>query len=338
MEKGKERRSIENMRCLITGVDGFLASHLADYLLEHERNVEIFGTIRKGADRGNITHVLNQIHLVDMDLTDAYSVNAAVHVAEPDWIFHLAGQSYVPTSWTSPHVTFEVNAIGTCHLLEAVRKNCKDAYVQIAGSSEEYGRVRPNECPITENQPLRPMSPYGVSKVAADKLGYQYARSYGLNICVTRTFNQSGPRRGDMFFDSDWCKQVALMEVDKHKKEIRHGNLDAVRDMSDARDTVKIYAAIAKKHKPTDSNVFNVCSGWGIEMSEVMELLKSMSIVEFSTAQDPNRMRPSDVPLLVGSNDKLDKYLNDVMELPYRPYAATLMDLLDYWRVRVEHP
>jgi GDP-4-dehydro-6-deoxy-D-mannose reductase len=230
----------------------------------------------------------------------------------------------------------EVNAIGTCHLLEAVRESCKGAYVQIAGSSEEYGRVLPAECPITERQPLRPMSPYGVSKVAADKLGYQYARSYGLNICVTRTFNQSGPRRGAEFFDSDWCKQVALMEKKKHKPEIKHGNLDAIRDMSDARDTVQVYAALARIHKPNDPGVFNVCSGFGIEIGDALDTLKGHSRVKFNTVQDPDRLRPSDVPLLIGSNDKLIRYFGDAFEIPTRSYDDTLSDLLDYWREQVK--
>jgi len=322
-------------RALITGADGFLASHLVDCLLEHEKGLEIFGTIRKGADRKNIAHIMDQIELIDMDLTDAHSVHNAVSVADPQMVFHLAGQTYVPTSWTSPHITLEVNAVGTCHLLEAIKKVNDKAYVQIAGSSEEYGRVLPAECPITESQPLRPMSPYGVSKVAADKLGYQYARSYGMNVCVTRTFNQSGPRRGDVFFDSDWAKQVALMELGQHKHEIRHGNLDAVRDMSDARDTVQVYARLAKMHKPNDPGVFNICSGWGVEMSEVLEMLKQLTKVQFATTQDPNRMRPSDVPLLVGSNDKLSRYFGDEWEIPQRPYEDTLTDLLAYWRERV---
>jgi GDP-4-dehydro-6-deoxy-D-mannose reductase len=270
-----------------------------------------------------------------MDLTDAHSVRNVIREVKPDKVFHLGAHTYVPTSWSSPAYTFEANVLGTLHILEAVRENCKDAYVQIAGSSEEYGRVLPAECPIREDQPLRPMSPYGVSKIAADKLGYQYARSYGLNICVSRTFNQSGGRRGIDFFDSNWCNQVALMEVGQHKHEIRHGNLDAVRDLSDARDTVQVYARLAKMHKPNDPGVFNCCSGWGVEMSEVLDMLKGLTKVKFTTVQDPARLRCSDVPLLVGSNDKLARYFGDEWEIPQRPYDETLADLLAYWRERV---
>jgi GDP-4-dehydro-6-deoxy-D-mannose reductase len=324
------------IRALVTGANGFLASWLIDHYLEHEKNVEVWGTVRKGADKRNIAHVLDQVHLVDMDLTDAHSVRNVIREVKPDKVFHLGAHTYVPTSWSSPAYTFEANVLGTLHILEAVRENCKDAYVQIAGSSEEYGRVLPAECPIREDQPLRPMSPYGVSKIAADKLGYQYARSYGLNICVSRTFNQSGGRRGIDFFDSNWCNQVALMEVGQHKHELRHGNLDAIRDLSDARDTVQVYAALARLHKPNDPGVFNVCSGFGIEMGDALDTLKGLSRVKFTTVQDPDRLRPSDVPLLIGSNDKLIRYFGDAFEIPTRSYDDTLSDLLDFWREQVK--
>jgi len=321
------------MKILITGQDGFLASHLADYILEHEKAVEIWGTIRKGADRRNISHIIDQLHLVDMDLTDAYSVRNAVHTAMPDKVFSLAGQSYVPTSWTSPANTFEVNAVGTIHLLEAVRRECKDAYVQVAGSSEEYGDAYGEE-PIAESRELRPLSPYGVSKVAADLVAFQYARSYGLNLLISRTFNQSGPRRGEQFFDSNWAKQIAEIEAGLRPPLIKHGNLDAVRDLSDARDTVQIYWMLSNLGYLRGVRV-NVCSGHGFRMRYVLDKLIELSPEKqrIVLSPDPERMRPSDVPWLVGDPTALKALLGGV--LPHRAYEKTLSDLLAYWRERI---
>jgi len=322
-------------RALITGIDGFVASHLVDYILDHEPDWEVFGTCRRLADKKNIAHRLKEITVLDMELTDPHSVFNAVKAARPDKVFHLAGQSFVPTSWTSPAGTFETNAVGTANILEAVRQNYIyiHAYVQIAGSSEEYGLVDPSECPINEDiQPLRPLSPYGVSKVAADLFGYQYARSYGMNITRTRSFNMTGPRRGEMFVTSDFAKQVALIEKKKQDPVIVHGNLEAIRDFTDVRDSVRAYWLLSEKRGTGD--VFNICSGNGHSMLDVLKTLLDLSYYHpglITHRLDEKRLRPSDVPLLQGCNNKIRAVTG--WEPEYL-FEDTMKDLLDYWRER----
>jgi GDP-4-dehydro-6-deoxy-D-mannose reductase len=316
---------------LITGIDGFVASTLTDHILSVSKEHTIFGTVRRMADRKNIQHQIGQIHLIDMELTDYNSVENAVRISRPDLIFHLAAQSFVPTSWTAPGSTLETNVIGTSNLLEAVRKLSPNAFVQIAGSSEEYGMVQPSECPITEDQPLRPLSPYAVSKVATDRLGYQYAKSYGMNIVVTRSFNMTGPRRGSEFVDSNWAKQIVNIERGKYPPMIYHGNLSAVRDFTDVRDSVRAYWMLANMDRKHDGDVVQVCTGQGYMMDHVLTTLINMTTndVPISHMDDPKRFRPSDVPLLVGSNAKLKSLISWEPEIPF---VKSMRDLLDYWR------
>ena len=225
------------MRVLITGITGFVGSHLAEYALS--KGAEVWGSIRWRSDTGNIAHIKDEIRLVECDLRDLTSVNQLISESKPDYIFHLAAQSFVLTSWHAPHETLTTNIIGQLNILEALRFGDKEAKLQIAGSSEEYGMVYENEVPIKETNPLRPLSPYGVSKVAQDLLAYQYAKSYGLKIVRTRAFNHSGPRRGDVFVESDFAKQIVQIEAGKKEPVISVGNLEAKRDFTDVRDTVK---------------------------------------------------------------------------------------------------
>jgi len=320
-------------RVLVTGADGFIASHLIDYIRDKEPGNEVYATCRRLADKKNIIHRLKEITLVDMELTDYHSVFNAVKVTMPDKIFHIAGQSFVPSSWTSPAGTFETNAVGTAHVLEAARQLVPQAYIQVAGTSEEYGLVHPFECPINEDiQPLRPLSPYGVSKVAADLFGWQYARSYGMNITRTRTFNTTGPRRGEMFVTSDFAKQVALIEAKKQTPMIVHGNLEAIRDFTDVRDTVRAYWLLSDIRGTGD--VFNICSGNGHTMLDVLETLLELTYFrqKIEHRVDEKRLRPSDVPLLQGCNSKVNAATG---WLPEYHFKDTMKDLLDYWRERV---
>jgi len=316
-------------KVLITGIDGFIASHLAERLLRKYTNVEVFGTIRRMADRKNIKDFEGDISLVDMELTDAHSVEDVVKTVVPDKVFHLAAQSYVPTSWTSPAGTIDTNVIGTLNVLEAVKKHSESAYVQVAGTSEEYGMVYFNECPIKEENILRPLSPYGVSKVAADMLGYQYAKSFGMNILRTRTFNQTGPRRGEMFVDANFARQIVNIEKGK-QTVLLHGNLDAVRDFTDVRDTVDAYIELARRK--WTGEVLNVCSGKGHSMKDVLTTLVSMSDNDVELREDPARMRPSDVPLLIGDNTKMKMCID--WEQKYS-WNQSLKDLLYYTRQKL---
>lgn len=223
----------------------------------------------------------------------------------------------------------ETNAIGTIHLFEASRKSEIDPKIQVAGSSEEYGMVYPNELPIKETNPLRPLSPYGVSKVAQDKLAYQYHKSYGLKIVVTRAFNHTGPRRGEVFVTSSFAKQIA--EIEKGKEPIMYvGNLDAQRDFSDVRDVVRAYWLALEKCE--FGEVYNICSEKTRTIQEVLNLLLSMTNKNIEVRQDPSRMRPSDVEILQGD---CSKFKQQTGWKPTIPFERTMEDLLNYWRERV---
>lgn len=315
------------VKALITGVTGFVGSHLAEFLLR--KKWQVIGTIRWRSKTENIDHLKSKINLVETDVTDLSSMQNAVSLVEPDYIFHLAAQSFVPTSWHAPQHTWTTNTIGTINLLEAV-KICKiDPVIHIAGSSEEYGLVYPNEIPIREDNPLRPMSPYGVSKVAQDKLALQYHLSYGLKTLVTRAFNHTGPRRGEVFVCSTFAKQIAEIEKNKRKPIIAHGNLEAKRDFTDVRDMVRAYWLAVTKCIP--GQVYNICSEekGTYQISQILEILLSLSKAKIRLEQDPHRMRPSDVNILQGDSSKFRQVTG------WRPKISiekTLEDLLNYWR------
>ncbi len=317
------------MRALITGVTGFVGSHLAEHLLEN--GFEVFGTMRWRSKMDNIEHMTQSIKLIEMDVRDSYSVERAVKESDPDFIFHLAAQSFVPTSWHAPQETIITNVIGTVNLLEAARRFSTGIKIHIAGSSEEYGLVYPDEIPIKETNPLRPMSPYGVSKVAEDMLGFQYFKTYGLKIVVTRAFNHEGPRRGDVFVTSAFAKQIAEIEKGLKKPIVNVGNLDSKRDFSDVRDIVRAYRLALEKCKLGE--VYNICSGKSRAIKSVLDILLGLSQVKnIEVVKDPKRMRPSDVSILEGDCSKFKKQTGWE---PKIPFEKTMEDLLNYWRARV---
>lgn len=317
------------MNCLITGITGFAGSHLAEYLLSLG-NCEVHGTIRWRSRTENIDHLKGKIHLHDCDLRDSGSVYRLIADLKPDRIYHLAAQSYVPMSWTAPQETFVTNVIGQLNIFEAVRATGCSCRIQIAGSSEEYGLVMPDETPIKETNPLRPLSPYAVSKVAQDLMGYQYHQSYKMHIIRTRGFNHTGPRRGMVFVTSNFARQIAEIEKGKREPILYVGNLEAVRDFTDVRDTVRAYYLILEKGVPGE--VYNVATGKGYKIRQVLEILQGLSTAKFQIKQDPKRLRPSDVELLIGDPTKLK--LATGWE-PQYSFEQTLKDLLDYWRERV---
>lgn len=315
-------------KVLITGITGFAGSHLTELLLK--RGYRIFGTVRPRSKTENIDHLRGKIKLFDADILDSHSVYEVVKTAKPDYIFHLAAQSFVPTSWASPANTLETNVVGTVHLFEAVRKLEIDPVIQLANSSEEYGLVKKEELPIKEENPLRPLSPYAVSKVAMDMLGYQYFRSYKLKIVRTRAFNHTGPRRGESFVCSNFAKQIAEIEKGKKKPVLLVGNLEAKRDFSDVRDIVRGYLLAVQKGEPGE--VYNICSEKARSINQVLEMLLSMSKTKVKIKKDPARMRPSDVLILEGDCSKFKKKTG---WKPRIKFEKTLQDLLDYWRERV---
>lgn len=315
-------------KVLITGITGFAGSHLAELLLK--KKIKVYGTCRWRSRTENIEQIKNKLNLIEADLLDLSSLEKVMMDVRPDYVFHLAAQSFVPTSWTSPSVTMEINAVGSVNLFEAIRSAKIDPFIQIACSSEEYGLVKPDEVPIKETNPLRPLSPYAVSKISLDFLGYQYQQNYGLKIIRTRGFNHTGPRRGEVFVCSVFAKQIA--EIEKGRKEpiLLVGNLKAVRDFTDVRDMVRGYWLAAIKGEPGE--VYNICSGKGVKIQEVLDKLLKMSKVKIKVKQDPARIRPSDVPILLGD---YSKFRRQTGWKPTIKFDQTLKDILDYWRKRV---
>ena len=326
MTKNKES---SQPRSLITGITGFAGSHMAELLLDEGH--QVYGTMRWRSRTENIKHIEDKLNLIEADLLDLNSLEEAVFAAKPDYIFHLAAQSFVPASWTSPAVTLETNVTGSCNLFEAVRAAQIDPVIQIACSSEEYGLVKPDEVPMNEDNPLRPMSPYAVSKVGLDFLGYQYYKSYDMKIVRTRGFNHTGPRRGDVFVVSTFAKQIAEIEAGKKEPVMKVGNLQAKRDFTDVRDMVKGYYLAAKKGEPGE--VYNIATGESIEIKKMLDMLLEMSKVDdIKVEKDPKRMRPSDVPILEGDASKFKKATGWEPEVPFE---KTLKDILQYWRENV---
>ena len=314
-------------RVLITGITGFAGSHLADHVLADHAGVEVWGTCRWRSRRENIEHLEGRLGLVDCDLADATAVKKMLETVRPDVVFHLAAQSFVPTSWVAPAETFHVNVIAQIHLFESIRALGLDPVIQIACSSEEYGLVMPDETPIRETNPLRPLSPYAVSKVAQDLLAYQYFRSYGLKTVRTRGFNHEGPRRGEVFVMSNFARQIAAIEAGFQDPVIRVGNLDAVRDFTDVRDMVRAYWLAAERGEPGE--VYNIASGRGITIRSMLDRLVALARVEVRIEIDPARLRPSDVEVLLGD---AAKFRAATGWEPTIPLERTLADTLDYWR------
>ncbi|UCC39557.1 MAG: GDP-mannose 4,6-dehydratase [Candidatus Aminicenantes bacterium] len=318
------------MRVLITGITGFAGSHLADYILENHPDAKVYGVVRWRSRMENILHIQDKIEHFEADLKDIVSLKKCLEEIEPDLIFHLAAQSFVPASWKLPKETFAINAIGQINLFEAVLSHKLSPKIQVAGSSEEYGLVYPDELPMKETNALRPLSPYAVSKVAQDLLAWQYFKSYGLKTVRTRGFNHTGPRRGEVFICSNFAKQIVEIEKGQREPVIYVGNLEAKRDFTDVRDTVRAYWLSLEKGE--EGEVYNIGTGKPYSMQEVLDMLLSLSKVNVKVEVDKNRLRPSDVPILFPDCTKFKERTGWEPKIPFK---KSLEDILNYWRERV---
>jgi GDP-4-dehydro-6-deoxy-D-mannose reductase len=239
---------------LITGISGFVGSHLAEFALA--RGAEVFGSVRWRSKTEHIEHLRDRVTLIESDLRDILSVRTVLEQARPDYIIHLAAQSFVQASWQTPVETFYTNVVSQMNLFEAMRQLGSNARFLVIGSSEEYGLVEPDELPIRETNPLRPLSPYAVSKVAQDLMGWQYFKSYGMHVVRSRAFNHTGPRRGDAFAESNFAKQIAEMEAGLREPVVYVGDLKPTRDFSDVRDIVRGYWTLLERGTPGE--VYNL--------------------------------------------------------------------------------
>jgi GDP-4-dehydro-6-deoxy-D-mannose reductase len=318
------------MRALITGIAGFAGSHLAEYLLWHT-GCTVAGIVHRQDAR--VAHLRDQIALYQADMRDAAAVAEIIADLRPELIFHLAAQSFVPISWQHPWSTFEQNVHGQVNVLQAVSAQKLPAQVLVVGSNEEYGLIRPDEVPVDEETPLRPNSPYGVSKVAQDLMGWQYFLSYQTAVVRVRPFNHIGPRQSDRFVASAFAKQIAEIEAGQREPVVHVGNLGAMRDFTDVRDVVQAYWLTLTQGEAGD--VYNIGSGEGHTVEEVLQILLSYSPVQIRVEQDPSRLRPSDVPVSICDNRKV------CAATGWRPQIRleqSLMDILDDWRQRVRQP
>jgi GDP-4-dehydro-6-deoxy-D-mannose reductase len=309
-------------RVLITGISGFAGSHLAEQLLD--LGCEVHGTIRRHAVpmHENIEHLRGKIILHEADITSAERILGIFEGIRPNAVFHLAAESFIPTSFREPVRVAHNNIIGTIKLFEAARRFDDELEsVQVACSSEQYGLVDPNEVPVTEDlkrNPFRPRSVYGISKCATEQIAWLYHNSYGVPSIITRGFNHEGPRRGIQFVTSVVHRQIVEI-LQKRIDKIVIGNPNAIRDFTHVKDTVNAYILISEKKRYADP--FNVCSGKGITVANYVKLATKIYELNVDVYVDPKRMRPSEVPLLIGRNDKI------INETGWRP-TRSILDII----------
>ena len=316
---------------LITGIGGFVGSHLCDNLLA--KGEEVIGTYRWSEDMSKVSHVRDKIKTVPCDLLDMSSFIRVIGDTKPDYIYHLAAQSFVSDSYTNPAVTIETNTIGTVNLLEAIRfvkeREGYNPVVHVCSTSEVYGLVKENELPITEESPLRPGNPYAVGKLGGDMAALVYFTNFGIKTMRTRAFTHTGPRRTMMSAECNFAKQIALIEQGKQEPIIRHGNLHSMRTWTDARDIAEAYVQLVRKCTPGE--VYNICGDEQKTIGEMLDVLISLSPMKDSIKKeiDPKLVRPYDVTLQIAN---CDKFKAETGWKPKISFERTMNDLLDWWR------
>lgn len=322
---------------LITGVTGMVGSHLLDYLLEHT-DWEIHGMLRWRSPLDNIEHHLPRINRGDRvklfyaDLADGMSLDTMIEASRPSVVFHLAAQSYPKVSFTSPLTTLDTNINGTERLLSAIRRFAKDATVHVCASSEVFGRVPPEKLPINEECTFHPASPYAISKVGTDLIGRYYAEAYGMTVMTTRMFTHTGPRRGDVFAESTFAKQIAMIEAGKLPPVLKVGNLDSLRTWADVRDAVRAYHMLVTIN-PTPGQYYNIGGAHVCSIREMLDTLIQISSLDAcDIIVDKDRLRPIDADLQVPDTTKFKAHTGWQPEIKFE---KTMYDLLNYWRERV---
>jgi GDPmannose 4,6-dehydratase/GDP-4-dehydro-6-deoxy-D-mannose reductase len=310
-----------------------VGSHLAEYFLSSFPEIEVHGLVRWRSPLRNIQKILPRVRLHQGDLRDLNSLVLLLREVRPDRIHHLAAQSYVDMSFVAPADTLNSNIIGTVNLMDAVRIVGISPRIHICSSSEVYGQVLPDEVPIKESTPLRPASPYAVSKVGEDMIAFQYGLSYRLDLVRTRMFTHTGPRRGDVFAESSFARQIAEIELNRQNGPVQVGNLDSVRTLADVRDAVRAYKLLLDKCP--GGEVYNIGGNETMTVGDILKTLKSLARVPIEHVVDPARLRPSDVTLQIPDTSKFHSATGWQPQIPAR---QTLSDLLDYQRdsVRAE--
>jgi GDP-4-dehydro-6-deoxy-D-mannose reductase len=313
-------------KVLITGASGFVGGFLAEYLISF-RNYEIYGTYTSDSSLER-SPVKDKITFIKANFQDAEQVQAVVQAVKPDYLYHLVAQASVSASFTDPIGTFHANIDSEVHLFEALKnENLYDTRVLVVCSAEEYGYVTAEDLPVDEHTPLRPASPYAVSKIAQDYLASQYHLSYELPLIRVRPYNHIGPRQKAGYVSSDFARQVAMIENDKQEPIIHVGNLEARRDFTDVRDMVRAYVELLEKGVPGE--VYNIGSGVSHSAQEIVDILLRNAKREIEITVDLDKLRPSDVPEIVVDATKMKKIIQWEPEISFE---QTVKDILDYWR------
>ena len=326
-------------RAFITGITGMVGSHLVDFLIENT-DWEIYGFLRWNDRLDNIEHHFDRInnkdrvHLLYGDLNDLPSLEKAVKESQPDYVFHLAAQSYPKTSFDAPLETLQTNIIGTANLLESLKQfGKKDVIVHNCASSEIFGRVPKEKLPIDEECSIHPASPYAISKVGTDLLGRYYGEAFGMKVISTRMFTHTGPRRGDVFSESTFAKQIAMIEAGLQEPTIYVGNLDSLRTYADVRDAVKAYYLLVTTN-PIAGEYYNIGGTYTCKIEDMLNYLISQSTRDDIKVEiDPDRLRPIDADLQVPNTEKFRKHTGWE---PEYTFEQTMNDLLDYWRNEIK--
>lgn len=325
-------------RALITGITGMVGSHLTDFLLENT-DWDVYGMARWRSPMDNISHLLDRVNRKDRvyleygDLNDETSLIKAIRAAKPDYIFHLAAQSYPKTSFDAPIDTLQTNILGTARLLEAVRFAGIDPVIHVCASSEVFGRVPKEKLPINEECTFHPASPYAISKVGTDLIGRFYAEAYRMKVMTTRMFTHTGPRRGDVFAESTFAKQIAMIEAGMLPPAVKTGNLESLRTWADVRDAVRAYYMLVTVN-PVPGAYYNIGGSYTCTVGEMLNTLLSLSPMKdkIRVVSDPERFRPIDADLQVPDTSKFQAHTG---WKPAIPFEKTMEDLLNYWRGRM---
>lgn len=313
------------MKALITGIAGFAGSHLVDYLLD--RGFDVSGISYPGFPLNNIQHCLDNLNVIQSDLTSYKDLKHAIHQVKPDYLFHLAAISSVSKSWEGREAVFRTNIGGSFNVLEVCREMKNPPIILLVSSGEVYGPIEAVEHAAQENHPYNPISPYAATKAAMEILATQYFSSDNLPVYIARPFNHSGQRQSDNFVCSAFARQIAAIEMKKKEPKLYVGNLKAQRDFSDVRDIVAGYLSIVQQGKIGEA--YNLCSRRAVSIEKILHILLSYSADEIEVIPRKNLFRPSDIPLLIGDNSKASKELGWRNE---RTLEHMLLDLLEYWR------
>lgn len=326
-------------KALITGITGMVGSHLTDSLL-HNTDWDVYGMCRWRSPLDNVEHLLeranqkDRVYFVYGDLCDYISLQNAVNESRPDYVFHLAAQSYPRVSFSSPIATLDTNILGTERLLESLRQ-CKDIdpVIHVCSSSEVFGRVSKEKIPINEDCSFHPASPYAISKTGTDLIGRYHAEAYGQKVVITRMFTHTGPRRGDVFAESTFAKQIAMIEQGQIPPVVKAGNLDSIRTWSDVRDAVKAYYLLVTVN-PTPGECYNIGGSFSCTVGEMLHHLLSLSRrKDIKVEIEEDRIRPLDADLQIPDTTKFRKHTGWE---PQISFEKTMEDLLNYWRDKVK--